>query len=62
MTKTQNITWFVVPLVLMVVVTILTMLAIHASIQNPLELTSVTWNANIIQEFCSVTWNSGVSA
>ena len=62
MTKTQNITWFVVPLVLMVVVTILTMIAIHASIQNPLELTSVTWNANIIQEFCSVTWNSGVTS
>jgi hypothetical protein len=58
MTKTQNFVWFLVPLVLLIGITILTMIAIHASIQMPIVLSSVTWNSEIVQKFASVTWNS----
>jgi hypothetical protein len=53
MTKTQKLVWFIVPLVLMVAITFLAMFAIHASIQMPLALSSVTWNSDV----ASVTWN-----
>jgi hypothetical protein len=61
MTKTQQLVWFVVPLVLMVAITFLAILAIHASNQMPLLFGSVTWNSDSVQELASVTWNSDIA-